>query len=66
MRRATLYRVVIVPQVVARIVEQGKPDQVLFSPATDRVRAFFEGYNATGTGFYRPNFFTRSFSLINR
>jgi polar amino acid transport system ATP-binding protein len=27
------------------IVEQGKPDQLLFSPATDRVRAFLKRYN---------------------
>ncbi len=27
------------------IVEQGKPDQVLFSPTTDRVRAFLKRYN---------------------
>ena len=27
------------------IVEQGKPDQVLFSPATDRVRSFLKRYN---------------------
>jgi ABC-type polar amino acid transport system ATPase subunit len=27
------------------IVEQGKPDQVLFSPRTDRVRAFLKRYN---------------------
>jgi polar amino acid transport system ATP-binding protein len=27
------------------IVEQGKPDQLLFSPTTDRVRAFLKRYN---------------------
>ena len=27
------------------IVEQGKPDEILFSPATDRVRAFLKRYN---------------------
>ena len=27
------------------IVEQGKPDQLLFSPATERVRAFLKRYN---------------------
>jgi polar amino acid transport system ATP-binding protein len=27
------------------IVEQGKPDQLLFSPATDRVRTFLKRYN---------------------
>jgi polar amino acid transport system ATP-binding protein len=27
------------------VVEQGKPDQLLFSPATDRVRAFLKRYN---------------------
>jgi polar amino acid transport system ATP-binding protein len=27
------------------IVEQGKPDQVLFSPSTDRVRTFLKRYN---------------------
>jgi len=27
------------------IVEQGKPDQLLFSPDTDRVRAFLKRYN---------------------
>jgi polar amino acid transport system ATP-binding protein len=27
------------------IVEQGKPDKLLFSPATDRVRAFLKRYN---------------------
>ncbi len=27
------------------VVEQGKPDQLLFAPATDRVRAFLKRYN---------------------
>jgi len=27
------------------IVEQGKPEQLLFSPGTDRVRAFLKRYN---------------------
>jgi polar amino acid transport system ATP-binding protein len=27
------------------IVEEGKPDEVLFTPRTDRVRAFLKRYN---------------------